>query len=385
MASIIISDDTMKDVPEVRKMVNDLLKGNIGISQFFKFLHDNNLETKVNYINKDVEPSVLDDFIGDTLCNIFCYKKSEHEDTENYTEDEENDEEEIEDNEYEKPEFIKKSNEVYEKDVKDTVVFAKRLIDDYGDSEEDDIEHAKAVKLFYSLMLLARTYRQKASKGDEKFNIPNFVPENILKFIESLDLPTDKIKAASERGKSTHYKMKNYKSFEEFEKNMKYAYGIENVWKPTKEVPEWFESVRNMLYRKFYPTEDILIDESEWNEFKKWKEENNKKSSTSNKTTVSASVRTNKTSAKKTTTKSSKTDTGTKLKEFKGYSDYIFLNSPVEDDARDLLLSYAANMDERCKDLYKQLIDLKKRHKLVKLVKYFNEKTDNEDIGFAEL
>ena len=385
MASIIISGDTLKDVPEVRQMVNDLLKGNIGISQFFKFLHDNNLETKVNRINKDVDPSVLDDFDGDTLCNIFCYKNSEHEDTENYTEDEENDEEEIEDNEYEKPELIKKSNEVYEKDVKDTVDFAKRLIDDYGDSEEDDIDHAKAVKLFYSLMLLARTYRQKASKGDEKFNIPNFAPENILKFIESLDLPTDKIKAASERGKSTHYKMKNYKSFEEFENKMKYAYGIENVWKPTKEVPEWFESVRNMLYRKFYPTEDILIDESEWNEFKKWKEENNKKSSTSNKTTVSASVRTNKTSTKKTTTKSSKTDTGTKLKEFKGYSDYIFLNSPVEDDARDLLLSYAANMDERCKVLYKQLIDLKKRHKLVKLVKYFNEKTDNEDIAFAEL
>lgn len=384
MASIIISGDTMKDVPEVRKMVNDLLKGNIGISQFFKFLHDNNLETKVNCINKDVEPSVLDDFIGDTLCNIFCYKISEHEDTENYIEDEENDDEEIEDNEYEKPELIKKSNEVYEKDVKDTVDFAKRLIDDYGDSEEDDIDHAKAVKLFYSLMLLARTYRQKASKGDEKFNIPNFAPENILKFIESLDLPTDKIKAASERGKSTHYKMKNYKSFEEFEKNMKYAYGIENVWKPTKEVPEWFESVRNMLYRKFYPTEDILIDESEWNEFKKWKEENNKKSSTSKKTTVSASVKTDKTQAKKTITKPSKTD-AEKLKEFKRYSDYIFLNSPVEDDARDLLLSYAANTDERCKDLYKQLIDFKKRHKLVKLVKYFNEKTDNEDIGFAEL
>ena len=384
MASIIISDDTMKDVPEVRQMVNDLLKGNIGISQFFKFLNDNNLETKVNYINKDAEPSVLDDFVGDTLCNIFCYKNSEHEDTENYTEDEENDEEEIEDNEYEKPELIKKSNEVYEKDVKDTVDFAKRLIDDYGDSEEDDIDHAKAVKLFHSLMLLARTYRQKASKGDEKFNIPNFVPENILKFIESLDLPIDKIKAASERGKSTYYKTKIYKSFEEFENKMKYAYGIENVWKPTKEVPEWFESIRNMLYRKFYPTEDILIDESEWNEFKKWKEENNKKSSTSNKITVSASVRTNKTSTKKTTTKPSKTDSE-KLKEFKRYSDYILLNSPVEDDARDLLLSYAANMDERCKDLYKQLIDLKKRHKLVKLVKYFNEKTDNEDISFAEL
>ena len=383
MASIIISDDTMKDVPEVRKMVNDLLKGNIGISQFFKFLHDNNLETKVNCINKDVDPSVLDDFVGDTLCNIFCYKNSEHEDTENYTEDEENDEEEIEDNECEKPELIKKLNEVYEKDVKDTVDFAKRFIDDYGDFEEDDIDHTKAVKLFYSLMLLARTYRQKAFKGDEKFNIPNFSTENILKFIESLDLPINKIKAASERGKSTYYKTKFYKSFEEFENKMKYAYGIENVWKPTKEVPEWFESVRNMQYRKFYPTEDILIDESEWNEFKKWKE-NNKKSSTSNKITVSASVRTNKTSTKKTTTKPSKTDSE-KLKEFKRYSDYILLNSPVEDDARDLLLSYAANMDERCKDLYKQLIDLKKRHKLVKLVKYFNEKTDNEDISFAEL
>lgn len=385
MASIIISDDTMKDVPEVRKMVNDLLKGKIGISQFFKFLHDNNLETKVNCINKDVEPSVLDDFIGDTLCNIFCYKKSEHEDTENYTEDEENDEEEIEDNEYEKPELIKKSNEVYEKDVKeDTVDFAKRLIDDYGDFEEDDIDHAKAVKLFHSLMLLARTYRQKASKGDEKYNIPNFVPENILKFIESLDLPTDKIKAASERGKSTHYKMKNYKSFEEFEKNMKYAYGIENVWKPTKEVPEWFESVRNMLYRKFYPTEDILIDESEWNEFKKWKEENNKKSTTTKKTTVSASVKTDKTQAKKTITKPSKTDTETKLKEFKEYADYILLNSDVEDAARDLLLSYAANMNEKCKKLYECLIDLKEKNKSPRLIRYRDIETDDIDIGFTD-
>ena len=379
MASIIISGDVP---PEVNEMVNNLLKGKIGISQFFKFLHDNNLETKVNRINKDVDPSVLDDFIGDTLCNIFCYKNSEHEDTENYTEDEENDEEEIEDNECEKPELIKKLNEVYEKDVKDTVDFAKRFIDDYGDFEEDDIDHTKAVKLFYSLMLLARTYRQKAFKGDEKFNIPNFSTENILKFIESLDLPINKIKAASERGKSNYYKTKFYKSFEEFENKMKYAYGIENVWKPTKEVPEWFESVRNMLYRKFYPTEDILIDESEWNEFKKWKESSNKKSSTSKKTTSSASAKKVKVSVN--TSAKSKTD-AEKLKKFKGYSDYILLNSPVEDDARDLLLSYAANMDERCKDLYKQLIDLKKRHKLVKLVKYFNEKTDNEDISFAEL
>ena len=371
MASIIISDKTMKEVPEINMMVNELLKGNIGISRFIKFLNDNNLESKVIHTNKDLNSP--DNFISYAFSEIFSVpKKSEHED------DEERDYNEVEEVEDEK------FDEIWKKDIKDNIDFIKHLVDDYGDSEEDDIDHAKAVKLFYSLMLLARTYRQKASKGDEKFNIPNFVPENILKFIESLDLPTDKIKAASERGKSTYYKTKIYKSFEEFENKMKYAYGIENVWKPTKEVPEWFESVRNMLYRKFYPTEDILIDESEWNEFKKWKEENNKKSSTSNKTTVSASVRTNKTSAKKTTTKPSKTDSE-KLKEFKRYSDYILLNSPVEDDARDLLLSYAANMDERCKDLYKQLIDLKRRHKSVKLVKYFNEKTDNEDIGFAEL
>lgn len=523
MASIIISGDTMKDVPEVRKVVNDLLKGNIGISQFFKFLHDNNLETKVNCINKDVEPSVLDDFIGDTLCNIFCYKKSEHEDTENYIEDEENDEEEIEDNEYEKPELIKKLNEAYEKHVKDTVDFTKRFIDNYGDSEEDDIDHAKAVKLFYSLMLLARTYRQKVSKGDEKFNIPNFTTENILKFIESLDLPTDKIKAASERGKSTYYKMKNYKNFEEFERNMKYAYGIENVWKPTKEAPEWFKFVRDKTYAKFHSDEilsqltcrnilkeslkfkpnaspcemldivdyveksfkehleslkkskdfsdsakkvdakesfenqcrtivNTIIDEfspiltgealkhfekmykSYNNTFMKQlkslystvksakndgltcfidvkdnviicnpientkkdieetildtltesdsKESSNKKSSTSKKTTSSASAKKVKVSVN--TSAKSKTD-AEKLKKFKGYSDYILLNSPVEDDARDLLLSYAANMDERCKKLYDYLVDLKKRKKSVKLIKHLDEKTGNEDIVFAEL
>ena len=88
MASIIISGDVP---PEVNEMVNNLLKGKIGISQFIKFLHDNDLETKVRCNDRDINPSVLDDFIGDILCNIFCYKKSEHEDTENYIEDEKND------------------------------------------------------------------------------------------------------------------------------------------------------------------------------------------------------------------------------------------------------------------------------------------------------
>ena len=520
MASIVISGDIHTKVNE---MVNNLLKGKIGISQFIKFLHDNDLKIKVNYVNKDDEPSVIDDFVGDTLRNIFCYKKSEHEDTENYIKDEENDDKEIEDNEYEKPGFNKKSNEVYEKDVKDTVEFAKRLIDDYGDSEEDDIEHAKAVKLFYSLMLLARTYRQKASKGDEKFNIPNFAPENILKFIESLDLPIDKIKAASERGKSTYYKTKIYKSFEEFENKMKDAYRIEDVWNPPKEAPEWFKFVRDKTYAKFHSDEilsqltgrnvlkeilkfkpnaslremldigdyvekslkehleslkkskdfsesakkvdakelfenqcrtivNTIIDEfspiltgealkhfekmykSYNNTFVKQlkslysavksakndgltcfidvkdnviicnpientkkdieetilntltesdsKESSNKKSSTSKKTTSSASAKKVKVSAN-TSTKS-KTD-AEKLKEFKGYSDYILLNSPVEDDARDLLLSYAANMDERCKDLYKHLIDLKKRHKSVKLVRHYDENTNFEDLVFVDL
>ena len=113
--------------------------------------------------------------------------------------------------------------------------------------------------------------------------------------------------------------------------------------------------------------------------------ENNKKSSTSKKIPVSASAKTNKTSVKKTTSKSTKIDTESKIKEFKEYVDYILLNSVVEDGAKDLLLSYAANMDERCKDLYKHLIDLKRRHKSVKLVRHYDENTDFEDLVFVDL
>ena len=127
--------------------------------------------------------------------------------------------------------------------------------------------------------------------------------------------------------------------------------------------------------------EEIILDTLSESDSK---ESSNKKSSTSKKTTT--------TSAKKVkvsvnTPAKSKTDTGTKLKEFKKYADYILLNSSVEDDARDLLLSYAANMDERCKKLYEYLVDLKKRKKSVKLIKYLNEKTgiEDEDITFVEL
>ena len=286
MASIIISGETMEDVPEVKKMVDELLKGKISMSRFIKFLDDNNLETKVRCVDdnnleikvrcvkENINPSVLDDFIGDTLSKIFSVpEKSEHEDTENCIENEEN-EEEIENKIPD--EFWKKTNEAYENRVKDTIGFINRLIDDYGDSKEDDIDHTKAVKLFHSLMLLGRTYRQRAVKGDERYQIPNFTPENILKFIETLDLPTDKIQAALERGRSNYYKTKIYKDFDDFKSSMKDIYGIEDVWDPPKEVPEWFESVRNKLYREFYPTEVVLIDESEWKEFEKWKENKNK-------------------------------------------------------------------------------------------------------------
>jgi hypothetical protein len=493
MASIIISGETMEDVPEVKKMVDELLKGKISMSRFIKFLDDNNLETKVRCVKENTNPSILADFIGDTLSTIFSVpEKSEHEDTE------ENDDEGVEDDENEETveneckipdELWKKTNEAYEKHVKATVDFAKRLIDDYGDSEEDDIDHTKAVKLYHSLMLLARTYHQRAFNGDERYNIPNFVPENILKFIESLDLPTDKIKAASERGKSTYYKMKNYKSFEEFEENMKDAYGIEDVWTPPKEIPDWFEAVRDNTYRKFHNDGHLeSVYEDEWNEFKEWKEKkdkvdakesfenqcktivntiidefspiltgkalkyfekmyksynntfmkqlkslysavksakedglicfidvknstiicnpipntkkdieenildalsepkskesSDKKSSSSKKTTSSASAKNDKTSAKKTAAKSSKTDTETKIKEFKKYADYILSNSITEDDARDMLLSYAANMDEKCKKLYECLIELKKNNDTVNLIKYIDGKTGKEDIGF---
>ena len=530
MASIIISGDTMKDVPEVRKMVNDLLKGKIGISQFFKFLHDNDLETKVNCVN-------FNDFIGETLSVFSTIKYSEHEDEEESQECENYDE------------SWKKSFDKCENNIKDNIEYAKRLINNYGDYEEDDIDHIKAVKLFHSLMLLVRIYRKRSIEGDRRYYIPNFTPENILKFIDSLGLPIDKIKAEFERGKSTYYKMKIYKDFNDFVKSMKNIYGIEDVWNPPKEVPEWFESVRDMQHHKFYPEINII------NEFKKWKEENDKnssinktvgkcdinkscdeectcidkkndnkdsfedqcrhivydiinefspvftikvisyferkyksndkifmyqlkelyntvksaknnglisfidiahdkdiccsfvpiaredikgkpsnvsskpdsnseedpinyektlealneineiisdslkndnttekkntssakKSSTSKKIPVSTSAKNDKTTTKKMTTiKSSKTNTKTESNEFaKNYLEYILLNSFIEKNAKDLLFSYAANMDERFEELYKKLVDLKKKNKSVKLIKYLDE-TGNEDIDFVE-
>ena len=370
MASIIISNKTIKEVPEINMMVNELLKGNIGISRFIKFLNDNDLESKIIHTNKDINSPKTDDFISYAFSEIFSIpKKSEYEDTE-----ENDDDKEVED---------EKFDEIWKKDIKDNIDFIKHLVDDYGDSEEDDIDHIKAVKLFNSMMLLGRTYRKRANKGDKRYHIPNFTPESILKFIESLNLPIDKIEKALERGTSNFYKSKNYENFDDFVTNMKDVFGIDDVWNPSKEVPEWFESIRNKLYRESYPTEDILIDESEWNEFKKWKEENNKKSSTSKKIPVSASAKTNKTSVKKTTSKSTKIDTESKIKEFKEYADYILLNSVVEDDAKDLLLSYAANLDERCKNLYEYLVDLKKNNKSAELKKYLNEKTGNTNIGFT--
>ena len=496
MASIIISGDTMKDVPEVRKMVNDLLKGKISISQFFKFLHDNDLETKVNCVN-------FNDFIGETLSVFSTIKYSEHEDEEESQECENYDE------------SWKKSFDKCENNIKDNIEYAKRLIKNYGNYEEDDIDHIKAVKLFHSLMVLVRIYRKRSVEGDYKYNIPNFTPENILKFIDSLGLPIDKIEAEFERGKSTYYKMKIYKDFNDFVKSMKNMYGIEDVWNPPKEVPEWFESVRNMQYRKFYPDdEECCIDKKNdnkdsfenqcrrivndiINEFspvftikvikyfeKKYKSndkifmdqlkelyntvksaKNNglmcfidiahdkdiccsfipiakkdnkkkssnvsskpdsnpeedpinyektlealneineiisdslktdettekkntsstKKSSTSKKIPVSTSAKNDKTTTKKTTTKkSSKADTKTESNEFaKNYLEYIFLNSFVEKNAKDLLFSYAANMDERFEELYKKLVDLKKKNKSVKLIKYLDE-NGNEDIDFVE-
>lgn len=431
MASIIMSGDVPS---EVSKMINDFTKGKIGISRLFEFLNDNGIEVKISESK-----------------NSEC-KNDENNEKENY--------------------------------AKDTINFVKRLIENYdndNDGEEDDDDHIKAIKLCNSLLVLARTYRKRATDGDDSYNIPKFNPENILNFIDSIDLPTDKIRNSFEKRKSFYCKNKIYNDFNEFEKNMKSVYGIEDVWNPQKETPEWFESVRDNLYRKFHPEDVINLSEDEWNEFKEWKEKKNKdfenqcrhivddiikfspiltgkainyfeknyksndktfmnqlkqlfdnvksvkncglicfidvdeydridcnpiqntkkdieekvlnatssksdkpsdkKSSTSKKTTSSVSPKKGKTSTKKT----SKTDTGVKIKEFKEYADYILLNSPVEDDAKDLLLSYAANMDERCKKLYDYLVDLKKRKKSVKLIKYHNIESGNTDIGFAEL
>ena len=538
MASIIVSSDVSS---EVNEMVIDLIHGKISLCKFLKFLNDNDIGIKVRYKNKDVNSPVnsyvLNHLINEKFSTLLSgFKNSEHEDEEESQECENYDE------------SWKNSFDKCENDIKDNIEYAKRLINNYGNYEEDDIDHIKAVKLFHSLMVLVRIYRKRSIEGDRRYYIPNFTPENILKFIDSLGLPIDKIKAEFERGKSTYYKMKIYKDFNDFVKSMKNIYGIEDVWNPPKEIPEWFESVRDMQYRKFYPEINII------NEFKKWKEENNnkdsfedqcrqivndiinefspvftikviryfekkyksndkifmyqlkelyntvksaknnglmsfidiahdkdiccsfipiaredikgkssnvsskpdsnpeedpinyektlealneineiisdslkndnttekkntssakksstskkipvstsvkndkptekkntsstKKSSTSKKIPVSTSVKNDKTTTKKTTTiKSSKTDTKTESNEFaKNYLEYIFLNSFVEKNAKDLLFSYAANMDERFEELYKKLVDLKKKNKSVKLIKYLDE-TGNEDIDFVE-
>ena len=505
MASIIVSSDVSS---EVNEMVIDLILGKIGLCKFLKFLNDNDIGIKVRYKNKDVNSYVLNHLINEKFSTLLSgFKNSEHEDEEESQECENYDE------------SWKNSFDKCENDIKDNIEYAKRLINNYGNYEEDDIDHIKAVKLFHSLMVLLRIYRKRSIEGDRRYYIPNFTPENILKFIDSLGLPIDKIKAEFERGKSTYYKMKIYKDFNDFVKSMKNIYGIEDVWNPPKEVPEWFESVRDMQYRKFYPEINII------NEFKKWKEENDnkdsfedqcrqivndiinefspvftikviryfekkyksndkifmyqlkelyntvksaknnglisiidiahdkdiccsfvpiaredikgkssnvsskpdsnpeedpinyektlealneineiisdslkndkttekkntssaKKSSTSKKIPVSTSVKNDKTTTKKTTTiKSSKTDTKTESNEFaKNYLEYIFLNSFVEKNAKDLLFSYAANMDERFEELYNKCVDFKMKIKSVKLLKYLDE-TGNEDIDFVE-
>lgn len=504
MASIIISGDVSS---EVNEMVNDLILGKISLWKFLKFLNDNDIGIKVRYKNKDVNSPVnsyvLNHLINEKISTLFSgFKNSEHEDEEESQECENYDE--------------SNSFNKCENDIKDTIEYAKRLINNYGNYEEDDIDHIKAVKLFHSLMVLVRIYRKRSIEGDRRYYIPNFTPENILKFIDSLGLPIDKIEAEFERGKSTYYKMKIYKDFNDFVKSMKNIYGIEDVWNPPKEVPEWFESVRNMQYRKFYPDDEecTCIDKKNdnkdsfenqcrhivndiINEFspvftikvikyfeKKYKsndkifmdqlkalydtvksakndglmslidiahdkdiccsfipiakkdnkkkssnvsskpdsnseedpisyektlealneineiisdslkddkttEKKNtssaKKSSTSKKIPISASAKNDRTTTKKTTTKkSSKADTKTESNEFtKNYLEYIFLNSFVEKNAKDLLFSYAANMDERFEELYKKLVDLKKKNKSVKLIKYLDE-TGKEDIDFVE-
>lgn len=398
MASIIISGEAIEDTPELNKMINGLLKGKIGISQFIKFLDENNLETKVRSINGDINSSVLADLVDEALSTLSI--------------------------------SIPKNSEY----------------------EEDNIEYAKALELFHSLMHLRRTYHQRAIKGDEKYHIPNFTPEDILRFIDSLNLPTDKIRASLERGKSTYYKTKNYKDFKDFEKNMKYAYGIENVWNPSKETPEWFESIRDNTYRQFH--EEFEVDGEEWDEFKKWKEEkkdkedidakanklfrdilnikpdldvheliginelamkgcvkgleecleclkkskkssivtnilkysvnpsDNKKSSTSKKTSSSTSAKDDKPAEKKTSKKSTtkaKTDSDVDLaKQYSQYAGFILTHAKYNSkDAKEALLLKAKNLDTTCEKLYVKLNTLIAEGKEnINLIYYFDEENN---------
>lgn len=53
MASIVIVGDTMSEIPELKGIINDLLKGKISITNFMKFLEDNDLKPELVRVGEE--------------------------------------------------------------------------------------------------------------------------------------------------------------------------------------------------------------------------------------------------------------------------------------------------------------------------------------------
>ena len=65
MASIVIVGDTMSEIPELKGIIDDLLKGKISITNFMKFLEDNNLEPELVRVGEENHEEEFDSD-GDT-------------------------------------------------------------------------------------------------------------------------------------------------------------------------------------------------------------------------------------------------------------------------------------------------------------------------------
>lgn len=287
MASIVISGDVLTEVPELEKMVNDLINGKVSLSNFVKFLNENDIESKLHHKKED------------EICQTF--------------------------------------------------------------SDED-----KSLKIYRTLMNLRKTY------GNE---IPELTRENIFNFISSLNLPVEKIKRAYENAKSYFYKMRIYRSFEEFEDCMKEGYGIDDVWNVSKDdVPEWFEFIRDELYKRTHSEDVVLIDEDEFAEFRKWKKEKeNKSKKTSTKNDVDKSE-SSKSTKKTTKAKTDSTDADL-AKQYDQYVGFILTHvKRIGYNAKEALLLKAKNLDKICEKLYVKLNTLIAEGKQnITLIYYFDD------------
>ena len=203
MASIIITGETCRNIPEIKKMLDDFLCGKIRFNKFIDFIEKNGLEIKTSVISDD----------------------------------------------------------------------GKR-------TDDKDILEKRAERLYRDICDIGKDYRKRSfNDKDSIFRIDSFTPENIIKFISILGLPTEKISKSLEAAKSEYYQKRIYHTFYEFEKCMKNAYNIDDVWEADLDkCPDWFKDIRDSLYSREHPEDDeyIELESDEWEDFQRWRKERNK-------------------------------------------------------------------------------------------------------------